>query len=136
MDELLSFLLGLLLEILLELGSEALMDMLSRAGADAFKTEEPEHPVITWFACAFLGLLAGLVSVVVLPHPLFHSAKLHGISLIIAPVTTGFLMSQVGKFQRRRGKDVVWIETFPYAFAFALGMALVRVIHASTSSLS
>jgi uncharacterized membrane protein YadS len=131
MDELLSALLGLLLEILLELGVEALLDVLSRAGADAFKTEEPEHPVITWFACAFLGLLVGLTSVAVLPHPLFHRSKLHGMSLIVAPTTTGLLMSQFGAFQRRRGKSVVWIETFTYAFAFAFGMALVRFVHAS-----
>jgi hypothetical protein len=131
MADLLSAVFGLLLEVLLELGSEALVDVLFRAGADAFKTEEPPYPVVTWFACAFLGLLAGLASVVVLPHPLFHPLKLHGISLIVAPITTGFLMSQYGAFQRRHGQSVVWIETFPYAFAFAFGMALVRLVHAS-----
>src|ERR1700691_3475175 len=100
--------LGILIEVLLELGGEALLDILSRAGADAFKTEKPPHPVVTWFACAFLGLLAGVATLLVLPHPLFRSSNLHGISLIVAPVTTGVLMSGFGAFQRRRGKSIVW----------------------------
>lgn len=69
--------------------------------------------------------------VVIFPHPLFHPSKIHGVSLIISPVLTGFGMSAFGALLRRRGKKVVQIESFPYAFAFAFGMAVVRLVYVS-----
>ena len=77
-----------------------------------------------------MGAFAGAGTVVFFPDPLFHpSSKVHGVSLIISPVVTGAGMSALGASNRRRGKRVVQIESFPYAFAFAFGMALVRLIH-------
>jgi|SRR5258708_3377038 hypothetical protein len=131
MDEILIQLVQLFFEVLLEFAGEALLDLLSRAAGDVFKPEDPPHRVRTFFACGFLGALAGAGSLVIFPHPLFHPSKFHGISLIVSPVVTGLGMSAVGAMLRRHGKRVVQIESFPYAFAFAFGMALVRLVWAS-----
>jgi hypothetical protein len=79
----------------------------------------------------FLGVLVGAASIVMLPHPLFHRSKFHGISLVLSPIAAGTAMSALGAMLRKRGKQVVQIESFPYAFAFAFGMALVRLFWTS-----
>jgi hypothetical protein len=118
-------------EALLELGGEALLDVLSRVGADVFKSAEPPHPVLSCLIWGFLGAVAGGTSLAIFPRPLFHRSKFHGISLIVSPIAAGTAMSALGAMLRRRGKQVVQIESFPYAFAFALCMALVRFAWAS-----
>ncbi|MGP0017890.1 MAG: hypothetical protein ACLPHP_04910 [Candidatus Sulfotelmatobacter sp.] len=118
-------------EALLELGGEVFSDVLSRLAVDVFKPAEPPHPVLSGLIWGFLGAAAGATSLAILPHPIFHRSKFHGISLIVSPFAAGMAMSALGTMLRRRGKEVVQIESFPYAFAFALGMALVRLAWAS-----
>ena len=131
MDEILIQLIQLFFEVLLEFAGEALLDLLFRATTEILTPADPPHRVRTFFACGFFGALAGSVSLVIFPHPLFHPSKFRGISLLISPVVTGLGMSAVGAILRKRGKRVVQIESFPYAFAFAFGMALVRLVWAS-----
>jgi hypothetical protein len=69
-----------------------------------------------WDTNEIIGISLGFKvprKVLVFPHPLFGSSKFHGISLVIAPVTTGFVMSRFGAFLRKRGKRVVQVEMFP-----------------------
>jgi hypothetical protein len=131
MDELLLQILLALAEVffeaLLEIGGEALLDLLSRASSEVFKPAEPPNPVTSCLALGFLGVLVGAASTVIFPHPLFHRSKFHGISLILSPIAAGTAMSALGAMLRKHGKQVVQIESFPYAFAFAFGMALVRL---------
>jgi hypothetical protein len=135
MDELLLQIILLLVEVffeaLLELGGEAILDVLSRIAADVFKPAEPPNPVLSCLIWGFLGAAIGATSLAIFPHPLFHRSKFHGISLIVSPFAAGMAMSALEAMLRRRGKQVVQIESFPYAFAFALGMALVRLAWAS-----
>lgn len=131
MDELLLAVLEALLEFFLEMAGELLLDLLTRAGVAIFKSEPPVHRVGTLFACFFYGLLAGAVSLSVLRHPVFHPSRVHGVSLIVSPVLTGTVMSGIGTLLRRCGKQIIQIESFPYAFAFALGMALIRFLFVS-----
>ncbi len=118
-------------EVFLEFAGELLADVLSRLTGDVFKTDQPPHPVGSAVAWGLLGAAAGALSIIILPHPVFHRSRFHGISLIISPVASGSAMAALGAMLQRRGKRVVQIESFPYAFAFALGMALVRLLWAS-----
>ena len=135
MDELLIQILLMFLEVFfeafLELAGEALLDLFSRVAADVFKTEEPPHPLFSCLVWAGLGAALGAASLAILPHPLFHRSRFHGISLLISPIAAGSAMSAIGSMLRKHGKKVVQIESFPYAFSFALGMALVRLALAS-----
>jgi len=131
MEEILIQLVQLFAEVLLEFAGEALLDLLFRATPNLFKTAEPPHRERAFFAYVFLGAVAGAASLVIFPQPIFHSSKFHGISLIVSPVLTGLGMSAVGAILRKHGKRVVQIESFPYAFAFAFGMAMVRLVWAA-----
>jgi hypothetical protein len=118
-------------EVFLEIAGEALLDLITRAASDVLRPTRPRRPIITIVACVFLGALAGTATLTIFPHPLFHPSKVRGISLLISPILTGMFMSAVGSILRRHGKRVVQIESFPYAFAFAFGMSLVRLLGAN-----
>ena len=128
MEELLFAVVQLLFEFLLEIAGEIVLDLLSRVTLEALRSEEPRYPIGTALGCLAFGALAGAVTLAVFPHPLVHRARIHGASLILTPLVSGAVMSGLGALLRKRGKRVVQIESFPYAFAFALGMALVRFL--------
>jgi hypothetical protein len=139
-DELLGAILAaiaeLLLEAFLEVIAAAVLDLASRALLDLFTSLAEaikESRVLTGFMYTLLGVLAGALSLVALPHPLIHREhpiRFHGISLIISPIIAGLVLSSVGAVLRRWGKKVTPVETFGYGFAFALGIALIRFFFA------
>ena len=140
MDELLALILGeiaeFLLEALLELIAAAILALVSRALLGLFKgvAEAVHHNrVFMLIIYALLGALAGTLSLLVIPHPLLqheHPWRFHGISVLISPIVAGLVLSAFGGVLRRQGKKVTPIETFNYGFAFALGMAVVRLFFA------
>lgn len=136
MDELLAGILGAILEFLLEAFLEviaaAILDVISRALVSLFGAVK-QNRVLTSILYALLGALAGALSILILPHPLIHREhriRLHGISLLVSPFITGFVLSFAGGILRRLGKKVTPLETFGYGFAFALAMALIRFFFA------
>ncbi|MCU1271741.1 MAG: hypothetical protein JWN74_3035 [Acidobacteriaceae bacterium] len=139
-DELLGAILGaiaeFLLEAFLELIAAVILDLASRVLLGLFTslTEAvKDNRALTGFVYALLGVLAGALSLLVLPHPLIHREqpiRFHGISLLISPIIAGLVLSSVGAVMRRWGKKVTPVETFGYGFAFALGMALIRFFFA------
>jgi hypothetical protein len=139
-DELLAAILAaiaeFLLEAFLELIAAAVLDLACRALLGLFTSlaeAVKDNRVLTGFMYSLLGVLAGMLSLVVLPHPLVHRENLirfHGVSLLISPIIAGLVLSSVGAVMRRWGKKVTPVETFGYGFAFALGMALIRFFFA------
>jgi hypothetical protein len=131
MDEFLSAILAaiaeLLFELFFELFLEAIVALIVRATRNLF-SNAALGPTLAAAFYLLLGCASGAASLLLFPHPIFHPSKLHGISLLISPVVTGFLMSQVGTVLRRNGRESVRIESFGYGFAFALGFAIVRLI--------
>jgi hypothetical protein len=145
MEDLLGFILELVVEVLIQIVFEAGVDAASRAYRS--KADHPTrgdrrfrvapfvryslsraNPPWTTLKFALLGLGSGLLSLLIFPHPLVHASKLHGISLLISPLITGLVMSFVGRMIRRRGKTAVNIESFTYGFAFAFTFALIRIL--------
>ena len=139
-DELLAEILGaiaeFLLEALLELIAAAVLDLTSRALLGLFTSlaeAVKDSRVLSGFLYVLLGVSAGVLSLVILPHPLIHRehpTRFHGISLLISPVIAGLVLSSVGAVMRRWGKKMNPVESFGYGFAFAFGLALVRFFFA------
>ena len=136
MDELLGAILGaiaeLLLEAFMEVVAAAVLDLASRALLGLFTGLSDAiggNRILASFMYGLLGVLAGALSLLVLPFRLIHPQRpigFHGISLLISPIIAGFVLSTVGALMRKWGKKVTPVETFGYGFTFALGMALVR----------
>ena len=130
MDFFLEFLLALVelfLEVSMELAGEAVMDLMARAILEVFDVSEFRSAKLASVGYLLLGFLAGGISVQIFPHPLVRRTRLHGISLLISPLITGWAMSTLGSMLRRWEKPVVQIESFWYGFMFAFAMALMRL---------
>jgi hypothetical protein len=114
-------------ELLLQLLGEVIFDLALRALGRFFKDAafDPVAVAVLHFA---LGAFAGGFSLVIFPHPLFRPSSIRGVSLLISPIATGASMSLIGSMLRRKGKRATQIETFWHGFAFAFGMALVRLL--------
>ena len=125
---LLSGLAEILLEVFFQVAIEAVVALFSRCLRNVFSESNVVGPVLAAVGYLLLGIIFGIVSVFVVPHLIIRPSKIHGISLIVSPMVTGLIMSQVGVQIRRKGKKAVRIESFAYGFTFALGIAIVRFL--------
>ena len=118
----------LLFEVFFQVVVEAIVALIVRSIENLFEESNAIHPTLATIGYLLMGIAFGIGSLRLFPHPLFHPSKFHGISLVISPVITGLVMSQVGIALRRKGKQAVRIESFGYGFTFALGLAIIRFI--------
>jgi len=128
MEEFIAAIVELLFEFLSELFIEAVVALIARSVRSLFANRSAVNPVLAGAFYFFLGTAIGGGSLFLFPHTIFHPSKFHGVSLLVSPVLTGLAMSLVGLMLRQRGREPVRIESFGYGFAFALGMAIVRLI--------
>ena len=132
MDDFLLGLLGFILEILVEsldeIALSEIIDGVSRLLRYLRINVRRSSALVAATILISTGVLLGFLSVLVFPHHLVHSSKHHGISLLISPLISGFVMSAIGRGVRKRGRLPVRIESFSYGFAFAFAFALIRIL--------
>jgi len=114
------FILEILLEILAELGLHSI--------GEAFHKREKRNPFFAVPGYMLLGLITGGVSLLLFPHSFIQSQRFHGISLVIIPLLGGAVMSGIGLLRRRRGEELIQLDSFAYGAIFAFGMALIRFL--------
>ena len=119
-----------ILEGLLELFAGVILDFIARLFSGAFEALENAPQVVAAIVYVVLGLLAGECSLLMFPHHLVRPSRIPGVSLVVSPVFAGAALSLVGSFLRTRNKTTARIETFRYGYAFAFGMALIRLLFA------
>jgi hypothetical protein len=132
MEDFLLLIVSGIAEILAEVVFQVVMEVAVASIARLFRNISTEstvwNPLATAVGYFLLGLLSGVLSVVVAPHPIVRPSKIHGISLLISPLITGLIMSQIGVWIRRRELRSVRIESFAYGFTFAFGIAIFRFL--------
>jgi hypothetical protein len=116
----------LIFEVFCQVIVEAVAALIARSFRNLFEKSNAINPVLAAVGYLILGLMVGAVSLYLFPHSLVRPSRFRGISLIISPVITGLVMSQVGVAVRRKGGQPVRIESFGYGFTLALGLAAVR----------
>ncbi len=116
----------ILVEVFFQVAIEAIVALVTRSVRNLFSESSIISPILAALGYLLLGLAAGVLSVRLFPHAIVPPSKIHGISLLVSPVITGLIMSQVGVVLRRKGKRTVQIESFAYGFTFALGVAIIR----------
>jgi len=124
----LSGLFELFAEVVLQLLIEAICSLFARILRGVAEGAEAGSPAFAAAGYLVLGVMAGFASLFVLPHHLVRPSRFHGISLLISPLVTGIIMSQIGALLRRNDKMTVRIESFIYGFTFALGVAVIRLV--------
>ena len=93
-----------------------------------FRRRESTHPDLALVGYALFGIGLGAVSLWAFPDLFIEARWLRVVNLMVTPVLAGLAMSALGALRRRRGMDLVALDTFRCGFAFAFGMALVRFI--------
>jgi hypothetical protein len=125
---LLSGLFDIFVEVFLQVVAESVVALFDRWFQNLFTESKARSPIAAAIGYFFLGLVFGVLSILVAPHPLVRPSKIHGLSLLISPLITGLIMSQIGVWIRRRDIRTVRIESFAYGAIFALGVATVRFL--------
>jgi hypothetical protein len=106
-------------EALLELGFASFKEAYNRAN---------RNPVLASAGYLLLGGAFGAGSVWLFPHRLTRPGPFPGISIVLAPVVSGFAMHAFGMYRRAHGHETTNLATFYGGAAFAFGASLVRFI--------
>lgn len=124
------------LELLLELLWDCVLPLLLEGTVEAVKGRDPV-PVgagatplgsaRSGFGLLVLGAAAGWASVALLPYPVLPAlSPVRGISVLLAPLATGFAMRAFGRWRVRHSGRPTFLATFGGGALLALSMALVR----------
>lgn len=122
------FLFEILAELLLQIVFEGLAELGVHGVKDTFR--KPRRPFFSTIGFLVWGLLAGGISLWPFPHSFVADKTLRLVNLAITPLLAGLLMLTIGRLRAKRGQELVGLDRFGYAFAFALAMALVRFFFA------
>jgi hypothetical protein len=129
--EIVSALLGGLVEILFEIAAQAAVELLAEIGlrslAEPFKPRSEIDPVLSAIGYCLYGALAGGISLL-LPRIFTAPGWVRIVNLVLTPLACGYLMAYIGKVRERRGDRPLRMDTFLYGYLFALAMAIVRLI--------
>ena len=126
MELIFEFLFSIFGELLLQIVVEVLIELGFNGVASIFQTRKNRSPLLAFIGYCIIGSLAGALSLWIVPHQVIESEIFAILNLLITPIFAGLLMSYMGFLRKRRGKDVIRLDSFVYGFIFAFAMALVR----------
>jgi hypothetical protein len=130
MEIIFEFLAQLIIEFVLQLIGEALSELGLRAIRNPLTGSTDWSRILRLVLALALGVLLGLGSLWVFPHPLYRT-RFYGIGMIVSPVLSGSFMAGVGKYLRYQNKELTMLDNFFYGFIFALAMSVTRYIYAA-----
>ncbi|MBV9550403.1 MAG: hypothetical protein JO256_12100 [Alphaproteobacteria bacterium] len=118
------FLFELLGELILQIVFEFLAQSAFRALADPFRS--PRNIAYSMSGSLLWGAIAGGLSLLVLRHSFIANHDLRLANMLFTPILAGCAMALLAQLRRQNGEPLVGLDRFADAFAFALGMAIVR----------
>ena len=119
-------------EILLQLLFEAAAELGFHSLKETFRGSA--NPTLATLGFFLWGLLAGGVSLLLVPKSFISDPTLRLLTLIVTPFVAGTIMAQIGKLRERHSQNLVGLDRFGYAFAFALAMGLMRFLWTKNSA--
>ena len=120
----------ILLELLINIIGEVVVESGLRLLQSAVQSDRSVPPVVAAIGYSFLGLVAGGISLLVVPRYFIRSSQYHGLGLILIPILAGAVMAGIGALRSRFGTALIRLDMFTYAFVFAFFMTLVRFLYA------
>jgi hypothetical protein len=122
----------LIFQFVAELLLQATFEFLAEIGYRNIRRfqNRTRNPAYAIFGFTILGGIAGGVSLLLFPHSPIGDPFICYMSLFVTPFLLGLMMVVIGRLRRKKGENLVPINRFGYAFAFAFAMGLVRFIWA------
>jgi hypothetical protein len=130
----LEFLVGLVLEMILQVFAEVVFAI--GVHALARPLGELPMPSLVGVGYAIAGVALGGLSAFVLPNYFINLPALRLVNLALTPVLVGLLMGVIGRLRAQRGKQVFRIEHFSYGYVFALAFGAARLLLAHQQAIS
>lgn len=123
----------IILQFFFEILLQLFFEFLAELGFRSLKrvVRKTRGPIFSMVGFVLLGGLAGWISLWLFPNYAIGDPMLRDINLMVTPIAAGLVMMLIGKMRSKRGEELVRIERFGFAFAFAAAMALVRYIWAA-----
>jgi hypothetical protein len=126
MDVLLELVFEIIGEVLMQILFEGVVEVSAEAAGPAARRMAREHPIIAATGFLFIGAFCGLLSVWFVPQRMLPAPRLPGLSMLLSPLCTGFLMQRYGRWQVKRGKTASNLATFWGGAFFAFALAATR----------
>jgi hypothetical protein len=123
----LSLLLELLFELVGEILGQILLELLLATFKSAFNRQAC-NAVLATLGYLILGAVLGAVSLFIWPDRVTRSVFFPGLSMLLGPLAAGFAMHAWGQYRLHRGHVTTFLATFYGGAAFALGVAVVRLL--------
>jgi hypothetical protein len=122
------FLAEIVLELLLQLGGEALIESVWRVLGEPFQQRGRAHPVLAGLGLVLIGGVMGVLLWLVFPVRVVPGGGIPGASLVLSPLLAGLVMHWYGRWRESRGTAVSYTATFWGGALFAFGMATARFL--------
>jgi hypothetical protein len=124
--EILGWLFQFLGELVLQIVWEVVAELIGHGIKRPLLQRKPVEPWLAAIGYLVAGVLAGFLSLWIVPEVFVKAPWLRVANLLLTPVASGLIMAWIGTWRSRREKEVIRIETFSYGFLFAFSMALMR----------
>jgi hypothetical protein len=116
-------------EVLIQLLAQLGVELGLRSIREPFRTRLV-NPLLAGLGYLMLGAALGGLSLLIFPSSFVTGQTARIATLLVTPLLAGGLMVALGAWRRRRDQQLIRLDRFGYAFAFALGMSLVRFLWA------
>jgi hypothetical protein len=126
--ELIGGILSAALEIIGQILFEILAEVLWRNLIKPFRRPKRFNPFLAGIGYVIYGAIAGALSLIIIPSLLIQPRWVRVVNLVVVPLVCGLVMATIGGWRKRRDKEIIRLDTFIYAFLFALSMAFLRFI--------
>ena len=119
---------GIFGEILLQSIVQVLFEFGFYSLIDTLQTKKERKPIVSGLGYFLWGLILGVLSLLVFSESLISKPEYRILNLVFVPITAGYAMAKIGSWRRKKGQDILRLDTFFYGAVFAFAAELVRFI--------
>jgi hypothetical protein len=120
---------GILAEVVLQIAAQVLFELGFYSLAEALNKKRPRNPFLASIGYLLWGGIIGLVTIFIFPELMIKNPTIRILNLIISPAIAGLSMAAIGSWRKKKGQDILRIDTFIYGALFAFGLAIVRLLY-------
>ena len=113
---------------MLQIVAEGLFEFGLYSLAEAFERKRRRNSFLAAIGYLLWGGIIGAVTLLIFPSLMIENHSYRILNLFFAPIVAGIAMSAMGSWRRKKGHDLLRIDSFTYGALFAFGLALVRLL--------